>query len=165
MSKQRKRRLAVNPHVPIGGRHMSDIATAHAVELMKDREALGQALRAAREQKGWSLVRVADSMGVSVDTVRRWEHGRFLRVHTVVTLMNLLDLPGSPAITLPSNAPQRVLDALQTVYDLTEGRGPLWEKVEHALFSGLEQIRRLAQEPRRNSGGHRSNPRDGQTTS
>lgn len=36
----------------------------------------GEAVRAAREQLGWSPERLADEVGCSVTTLNRWERGR-----------------------------------------------------------------------------------------
>ena len=121
-----------------------------ATELLKDRPALGRSIKAARQAKGWSQQQLASATGVSVFTVSRWEHGKGVRPHHLVTLASLLDLPGAPKIPKAAaqasgSPPAHVLTAIQTVYDITEGRGPLWEGIERTVQDAMAKIRRLAQ--------------------
>lgn len=56
-------------------------------------EKLGERIRNAREDKGWSQERLADEAGTSKDTIARYERGKIVDARVVYYIALALELP------------------------------------------------------------------------
>jgi ribosome-binding protein aMBF1 (putative translation factor) len=83
--------------VELVGRRSYDAAVARPVRKPRDRELVRQfgcSLRAARQDKGWSLTDMWRSCGFSVSELWRIERGgREPRLTTLIVLAETLDVP------------------------------------------------------------------------
>jgi transcriptional regulator with XRE-family HTH domain len=72
--------------------------------------AVGPRIRKARERRGLSVEELAARLGVSDDTLRRWESG-----HAPVRLSGLLTIAGALSVTVEALMPEVDVELLATL--------------------------------------------------